>query len=53
MEQRKTPLLDAIVDHTTNRPVYLRSQIDRVGNQPRLATGQEDGIFPGLDLDRG
>ena len=24
MEQRKTPLLDAIVDYTTNRPVYFK-----------------------------
>lgn len=24
MEQRKTPLLDAIVDYTTDRPVYFK-----------------------------
>mgnify|MGYP000479573592 CR=1 FL=1 len=43
MEQRKTPLLDAIVDYTTNRPVYFKIPGHRYekGISPAGDSGQE------------
>ena len=47
MEQRKTPLLDAIVDYTTNRPVYFKIPGHRYekGISPRWRQWTGDGIF--------
>lgn len=47
MEQRKTPLLDAIVDYTTNRPVYFKIPGHRYekGISPAGDSGPGDGIF--------
>ena len=41
MEQRKTPLLDAIVDYTTNRPVYFKIPGHRYESAPAGDSGQE------------
>ena len=43
MEQRKTPLLDAIVDYTTNRPVYFKIPGHRYEREsvPAGDSGQE------------
>lgn len=47
MKQRKTPLLDAIVDYTTNRPVYFKIPGHRYekGISPRWRQWTGDGIF--------
>ena len=47
MEQRKTPLLDAIVDYTTDRPVYFKIPGHRYekGISLRWRQWTGDGIF--------
>lgn len=50
MEQRKTPLLDAIVDYTTNRPVYFKIPGHRYekGISPRWLTVDQEMASSGL-----